>query len=278
MSWILIVLIFLAAGAFMFLAIQYSPTEDSYHQTVHERIRAEPGDLGVFTSEDLEGLPAAVRKYFYYCGYVGCPKMTHMQAYFSDVDFVMSENKTIKINYKQFNSTLRPERFAYISSSLACIPFEGLDFFGDGKGSMRGVLGKVIPLFNQQGLNMDRACLVTWLAECLLVPTAALQEFIRWEEIDETHVQATVSWGELSVGGLFSFSDSGELLSFRTSDRTAVDMDGKETHADWSALFSEYRVMNGLMQPTVLESVWHYNTGDITYFNKNKSKVSICYQ
>lgn len=67
------------------------------------------------------------------------------------MDFVMSDKKTIKFDYKQYNLVERPERFALISSSLSGIPFEGLDSYENGKGSMKGMLAKVIPLFDQRG-------------------------------------------------------------------------------------------------------------------------------
>ena len=50
--------------------------------------------------------------------------MTYMKATFKKVDFKILENKTIKIDYTQFNFVEKPERFAYIDSSLYGIPFE----------------------------------------------------------------------------------------------------------------------------------------------------------
>jgi hypothetical protein len=142
---------------------------------------------------------------------------------------------------------------------------------------MKGTLAKVIPLFDQRGEKMNRACLVTWLAECLMVPNAALQDFVTWEPVDDTHAKATISWKGISAGGEFTFSKAGELVEFRTSDRTAVDMNGKETKADWSAYLNAYRRVNGLLQPEVIKSAWHYQEGDCVYFNQNDSAATIQY-
>jgi len=125
---------------------------------------------------------------------------------------------------------------------------------------------------------MDRACLVTWLAECLMVPNAALQDFVKWEPVDDTHAKASVSWNGISVSGVFTFDEAGALLAFRTADRVAVDMNGKETKAEWSAFFRAYHSVNGVLQPEVIQSVWHYPEGDCVYFNQNETAVAIRYQ
>ncbi len=275
--WILLSIVLAVIVVALFFRIPYSPTIAAYHRLITEKMGAEPAISELFTEADISGMPLPVQRYFRYCGYLDTPKMPYMKAFLNDVDFVMSKSKTIRINYQQLNLTSRPERFALISSSLSGIPFEGLDSFDNGKGRMKGALAKVIPLFNQRGESMDRACLVTWLAECLLVPNAALQEFVIWEEIDNTHTKATICWQGISASGVFTFADNGELLSFHTSDRVAVDMDGNETAADWSAYFREYHPVNGILQPSVLQSVWHYHSGDVVYFNKNESAVNIQY-
>lgn len=147
----------------------------------------------------------------------------------------------------------------------------------NGAGSMKGTLGKVIPLFNQKGESMDKSSLVTILAECFIIPDVALQNYISWEEIDDTHAKGTITYYGISASGIFTFNEKGEVLSFRTSDRTSVDMTGVSRNAEWSATYSDYISNNGIRQPRVLTSIWHYSEGDSVYFNENKSEVMIEY-
>lgn len=275
--WIFTVLIGIMVVVVLFLSVPISPTTVKYNRITAEKAEEAPADTGVFNEDDISSLPLPVQRYFTYCGYLGKPKMSYMRAYLEDVDFVMSQDKTIKIDYEQFNLVERPERFALISSSIYGIPFEGLDSYENGKGSMRGCIAKVITLFDQRGDGMDRACLVTWLAECLFVPSAALQDFVKWEPIDDTHAKATVTWEGVTASGIFTFSEAGEFLSFRTGDRVAIDMNGNETQADWSAFCEDYQEVNGIQQPRVIKSVWHYKAGDCVYFNANESKLTIRY-
>ncbi|NLG24311.1 MAG: hypothetical protein GX558_03080 [Clostridiales bacterium] len=268
----------LLAGVAIFFRIPYSPARARFGRLVGERVgRAAPGG-GVFTEADIAGLPAPVARYFERCGYLGTPKMAYMRAELAGVDFVMSPARTVVIDYQQFNLVERPERFALILSSLSGMPFEGLDSFAGGIGRMEGRLAKLITLFDQTGEVMNRACLVTWLAECLMAPSAALQPFVSWESIDDERARARIEWQGVSASGVFTFAADGELQSFRTGDRVAVDADGRETQADWSAYFLNYHSVDGIWQPSVIQSTWHYEDGDVVYFNKNAAEVAIRYR
>lgn len=263
------------AAVIIFFNVPYSKTISEFRGVVNTRTANVPVHSEVFTEADLQGLPLPVQKYFRYCGYLGTPKMSYMKAAFQNVDFKMSADKTIKISYEQYNLVEKPERFALINSSLYGIPFEGLDAYQDGIGSMKGAFAKLVTLFDQRGENMDKACLVTILSECLIVPNVALQSYIKWEEIDDTHAKATISYYGISASGIFTFDGNGAMLSFKTKDRVATDMKGSTRQAEWSAIVSDYQSINGLKQPRVLQAVWHYPEGDSVYFNENKAGVAI---
>jgi len=275
--WIVALVVLVIAAVVVFFKLPYSKTLSEFQETAGSKIKNTAHFSDIFSESDLQGLPSPLKKYFKYCGYPGTPKMSYMKASFKNVDFVMSENKTIKIDYVQYNFVEKPDRFAYIKSSLSGIPFEGFDSYQDGVGSMKGTIAKLITLFDQRGEDMDRSCLVTVLAESLVVPNAALQDYIKWEEIDDTHAKATISWNGISASGIFTFDEQGRVLYFKTGDRVATGMDGSKREVEWSAVYSNYKNVNGLNQPTVLQSIWHYPEGDSVYFNENRAEVSIEY-
>jgi len=275
--WIFVGIFVFVAAVFAFFQMPASKTKSDFQNSVDAKTANIQKQEGVFSEEDLFGLPAPVQRFFRHCGYLGTSKMAYTRASFRDVDFKMSEDKTVKIDYIQYNFVEKPERFAYIDSRVYGVPFEGFDSYENGSGSMKGTLGKVIPLFDQQGESMDKSCLVTVLAECFLAPGVALQDYISWEEIDDTHARATISYYDISASGVFTFNEKGEVISFRTADRTSVDMDGTVREAEWSAIYSDYKDNNGIRQPSVLISIWHYPEGDYVYFNENKSEVLIEY-
>lgn len=277
MWYILISLVVIFGALVIFFKMPFSKTRTEFNRVIERKISMVQTKSDVFTEDDIKDLPIPIQKYFKLCGYIGKTKMNYMKAEFKNVDFKMSPDKTIKIDYTQYNFVNQPDRFAFIDSSLFGIPFEGLDSYNDGVGSMKGSIAKIITLFDQRGDEMDTACLVTFLAECLMVPNAALQDYIVWEEIDETHAKATINYYGISASGIFSFDENGLWQSFKTSDRVATAMDGTKREAEWSAIINDYKETNGILKPSIVQSIWHYPEGDDIYFNKNQSEFLINY-
>ena len=263
----------------VFFNISYSKTRAEFLGLTGSYLTGLPGESGIFTEEDIVDLPLPVQKYFRYCGYIGTPKMSFMKAIYKDVDFSFGKDKSaIKIDNIQYNFVNEPIRIAYIDSSLYGIPFEGLDLFTAGRGSMKGVLAKLFTLFNQTGEALDKSSLVTYLSECLIIPNAALQDYVSWEEIDDLHAKATISHNGITAGGIFTFNEKGEMLSFVTDDREAAAIDGTSEKVKWSAVFSEYAEKDGIRKPAVLQAVWHYDDGDLVYFDGKDIEIQFDYE
>jgi hypothetical protein len=268
MQWILGTIAVVAVGAIIWFSIPYSPTRSEFKQMTTDQIARSSVNKAndVFTEEDIAHLPEPVKRYFCYTGYIGKPRMINMKAYYNDVDFVLS-GKKIKIKYTQYNFADEPVRIAYIDTRMFGIPFEGLDAYYKGEGFMKGVLAKGITLFDQGGPSMDKSSLVTCLAEALLIPNLALQDFVSWQEIDDTHARATMEYYGISVSGVFEFGENGEMIRFTTDDREYADPSGKTQMVRWSAVMGDYRESGGIKHPTSLKGVWHFETGDLVYFD-----------
>ncbi|SDF74939.1 hypothetical protein SAMN04488542_11645 [Fontibacillus panacisegetis] len=256
----------------IFFNIPYSKTTREFNISINREKQAiamnNEKEQQYFTEADIADLPAPVQKYFRYCGFIGTPKMSYMKVAFNNVDFSLGRGKsTIKVDYTQYNIVNKPIRIALIDSSMFGVPFQGIDSYIDGKGSMKGVIAKLITLFDQRGEDMDRASLVTFLSESLLAPDAALQDYVTWEEIDDLHAKATISCYGTSASGIFTFNEKGEMTSFTTEDREAIAMDGKREQVTWTAIISDYEDHNGIKQPTTLQAVWNYDEGDLLYFD-----------
>ncbi|NLI91472.1 MAG: hypothetical protein GX434_04490 [Peptococcaceae bacterium] len=256
--------------AVLYFIQPYSPLKSDFNQTAARLISGTKAETGVFSQEDIAKLPAPVQKYFTRCGYIGTPKMSWMKTVFEkDIPFSTGVNKpAIKIDYMQYNFVKTPNRIAFIDSSMKGVPFQGFDSFIQGVGSMKGVVAKAVTLFDQRDGDMDRACLVTVLSESLYVPNIALQDYIQWEAIDDTHAKATITFSGIKASGIFTFNEAGEMLEFRTNDRTNTSFDGSKQSIPWSAICEDYKQNEkGILQPTGFKAVWHYPEGDLVYFD-----------
>lgn len=252
----------------VFFALPGSKTRRAFSEAGELLIHDAGYSDALFTLEDIASLPLPVQRYFIYCNFIGKPKMTHMKATFKGVDFSLGRGKpTIKIDYVQRNGITKPQRLAYIDSSLYGIPFEGFDSFLKGKGFMKGVGAKLFTLFDERGEDMDRACLVTFLAEALFMPSAALEPYVKWEAIDDTHAKGSIEAYGLSCSGIFTFSEEGAMRSFTTEDRMATGMDGSRQKVRWTAILADYRRQGELFLPSTLQAVWNYPEGDFLYFD-----------
>ena len=125
---------------------------------------------------------------------------------------------------------------------------------------------------------MDKACLVTFLAESMFVPAVLLQNYITFEEISDYKVRAVISWEGQTAGGIFTFNEQYEMVSFTTNDRAARKKDGSMEYIPWSARCSDYQLHeNGIRYPITFQAVWNDSDGDFVYFDGTISSVSYGY-
>ena len=153
--------------------IPYSPIKTEFQKEVSSLMTANklPASDYVFTEKDFSHLPDIIQKYIKNCNYIGKPKMSYLKMEYHNVDFMQNKNgPKLLINYTQYNFASGLSRMALIESSILGIPFDGYDYYKNGIGGMKGVVAKALTVFNQKGKDMDKACLVTFLAESFFIP------------------------------------------------------------------------------------------------------------
>lgn len=274
MIWIFAVFVFMILCIIIYFNVPYSRIQSEFNSKVSYSISNNHSMHGLFTNNDIKNLPLPVRKYYEHCGFIGKPKMSYMRGEFENVIFSTSPtNPKMKITYTQYNFVNEPIRLAFIDSSLYGIPFQGLDSYIAGEGAMKGVVAKEFTLFDVKGNEINKSSLVTFLSESLIIPNVALQEYITWEEIDDTHAKATISYCDISASGVFTFNEEGEMISFTSDDRMYTNPDGTFQSAKWSAIFGNYELASGIKYPSSFQAVWHFTDGDFIYFDSNNTKI-----
>jgi hypothetical protein len=260
----------------IFFMIPFSPSKKAFEKEIAELTKKEKETGELLTNKDIEGLPELVQEFFIKQGYIGKPKTNYVKVLCKDVTFVM-DKKTLQMESEQYNFASEPTRIAFMESALFGIPFEGKDRYVDGKGSMKGVLAKLITLFNQTGENMDKACLATYLSEILFIPSAVLENNIVWEPVNDTQVKATITYKETEASGVFTFNNNGEFASFTTNDREMIDNSGKGKKVEWTAYVNDYKENKGIKSPTKVHATWHLEKGDLVYFKTDNFQLDYGY-
>ncbi|MCR5095049.1 MAG: hypothetical protein K6B72_13860 [Lachnospiraceae bacterium] len=278
MKIVLVIIAIVLLLLIIWFSIPYSPLKAGFEKDT-ERLLTENrlyADDEVFTAADFEDFPAAVRKYIENSGYIGKRKMNFVRIEYRDVGFCQGRNgPKLTIDYTQYDYAAKPDRMALIESSMFGIPFQGYDYYHDGRGGMKGVIAKLFTLFDQTGEEMDRACLVTFLAESMFVPTALLQDYIVFEEISEYRVKAAITAYGQTVSGIFTFNEDYEMVSFSTNDRAVVGTDGTVEYVPWSAVCSNYEIgADGINRPTGFQAIWNYEDEDFVYFDGIISSIT----
>ena len=276
------ILLILIGMLLIWFNIPYSPVKKQFEHDISLLVENNrlSDENKVFTEKDFAHLPTAIQKYIVNCGYIGNTKMSYLKMEYHNIDFLQGRSgPALKINYTQYNFVDEPCRMALIDSSMFGVPFEGYDYYQNGTGGMKGVIAKVITLFDQTGADMDKACLVTFLAESLFAPTILLKDYITFEEINDFEVRATISYKGQTASGIFNFNEQYEMISFTTNDRAVANTDGTVGHIPWSALCGDYAAAkNGIKYPTKFQAVWNYSDGDFTYFDGTIDKISYGYE
>lgn len=275
---ILIGIIIIVVFIFIWFHIPYSPVKSCFSKDVEnlkDSNRLKGGGTA-FRREDFSHLPLAIRRYIEYCGYIGTPQMSYVKMEYHDVDFMQGRTgPALKIDYTQYDFVAQPCRMALIDSCMFGVPFEGYDYYQNGIGGMKGVIAKGITLFHQTGAEMDKACLVTYLAECMFAPATLLQDYITFEEISDYEVKATIQYAGQSASGVFTFNERYEYVLFTTNDRGVTNADGTMEYVPWSAVCGDYQLSkSGIKYPTKFKAVWNYSDGDFIYFDGRISEIS----
>jgi len=255
----------------IFFNIPYSSLKNEFNNDLEQTIQNTKIEKDVFTEDDFRSYPLAIKKYITNNGFIGNQKMSYLNIFFENTDFIQDPKKIkLKIDYNQYNFAKRPARLAYINSSIYGIPFEGYDYFFNEIGGMKGVIGKKIQIFNQKGSDIDKGALCTYLAESLFIPTSLLENDIIFEEIDPFNVKATINLKGISVSGVFTFNEEYEMIKFYTEDRAAVKDDGSVDYIPWTAKCDNYkRNKDGINFPNKLKAIWNYPDKDLIYFDGN---------
>lgn len=172
-------------------------------------------EISRISEKDLEGLPSPVEKWLIYTNVIGQPRIHSV--YFS-------QRGEMRLNPDD-TDWMDPEAIQYVRVDepaylwhvrIPLLPFvslRGVDNFVSGEASMQMKLGGLIPVVNaKDNAKLNESSLHRFLLEMPWYPTAALEDYMTWESIDETQAKGIITYQSITVSAIFTFDESGRLL------------------------------------------------------------------
>lgn len=176
------------------------------------------------------------------------------------------DGKWMGFEAEQWFTTQEPEFLWYARVGKGSpVRLNGMDRLLNGKGHMLIKLFGLISIVDSKGPTIDQGTLLRYLAEIIWFPSAALADYIDWEPIDDHRARATLTYGDLSVNGTFTFNDAGQAVAFEAL--RYYDQNGKSTLEAWHIDIEEesYREFEGVSIPTRSAVSWKLEEGDFLW-------------
>lgn len=266
-----IFLIIIGAVGFLLLAVVLLTSVGSYqfNQAVNREVQAFYRDVEneheIVTEADLAGLPAPVQTWLRKAQVLGKEKIVAARTE-QDVQLRLDKDQPwMPARAEQYFRTEAPGFIWKVKSNAALLfHIAGRDKYQDGRGYMQIKLMSLFPVADASGPEIDQGALLRYLAESIWLPTVALNEYIRWEQIDALSAKATMDYMGVSASGIFTFNDQGEIVKFEA--KRYGEFGGEYQLEPWVVEVSDYKEFGGFMIPSTGKITWQLETGDFEWY------------
>ena len=220
---------------------------------------------GTVERSDLLRVPGIVRQWLVQAYVLGHPFMESVRIV-QDVTLRLDkEGPWLEGTAEQWNRTSDPGFLWNVHLKMnPILHIVGRDRYQEGTGSMVIKLQSLLSVVDEEGPELDKATLVRYLAEIVWYPTAALEEYIVWEELDNRSARATIRHGGIEASGVFFFNEDGFPVRFEAA-RYRSD-NGRYTQQPWIVTMGDHRELRGIIVPTEAEIAWQEPDGLFTWY------------
>jgi len=250
--------------------------ESLYYHFSNELRKARALVKKIYTGKrPISDLPTAIQHFVNQSGFLSLGNIHQVKIEWKNAMLKFSQNRSWKpISCLQYNFLPDPIRLVYMKTKiLGLLGVEALDSFRHGNGNMMVKVAKLFKLVHAKGHEMDKAELVTLLAETMIIPDYALQTYIQWEEIDLYTVKGTINYHGLKASGLFYFNEEFQIIRFETDDRFYTRSNSELLQTKWTAECKDYTKQNDIIFPSMFSATWNFPQGDFTYFKGEIKKI-----
>jgi hypothetical protein len=235
---------------------------------------AQPLQKQVVTEEMLKPLPPIVQKWLRRTNIVG-KEVIHVVHLKQQGEMRSKPNgKWMRVVAEQYNTIDKPGMIW--TADVKAAPFIHMtarDKYENGKGNMLIKMMSLFPISNSTGNKIDQGTLVRYLAEITWFPSAALNRYVKWDQLSANRAEATVSYGGVRASGIFTFDNNGDVVSFE-ADRYLERKEGA-TLEKWFIQIEPngYKTFNDMRIAAKSNVTWKLKSGDFTWFRVNITEL-----
>lgn len=270
-------LLIIAGLLIIYWNIPYSPYKSKFDQDMRTRAEKVNSSGERYTREDIEQLPEPLQRYCNYIGLEGFERYKVARIYFNNTDFIFDDKsgKVLDMDYDLWHFYDEWFRSAYCQSSMYGIPFDGMDYCTeDLEGGMKGMLGKMIQIFDVHTKQGYQAGIITLFAEALtLNPGVLFSENVTYETVDENTVNVEIECDGITGSGTIYLNEEGAITSFYSDERQVEKIDGVEVAIGWRCEYEDYREQNGILQAKTVRSIKVYPDKEVVYFSADNYEI-----
>lgn len=221
----------------------------------------------VISKEDANHLPEIVQKWMKNSGIIGKEKVVSVRLQQTGKMRTKPGSKWMSFTENQhFNVDDTAFIWTTKVDAMPIIKMVGRDKLYKGEGHMLIKLASLFPVVDE-GKNdkINQGAMIRFLAEICWFPSAALNDYIFWETVDDTSAKATLTINNKSVSGVFTFFNKGDLVSFEAQRYYGGKNDSQLEK--WLVKMDSYKVFNGIKTPNKSNVTWKLKEGDFNWLN-----------
>ncbi|HEX8278300.1 MAG TPA: DUF6544 family protein, partial [Segetibacter sp.] len=228
----------------------------------------------IVTKEMIQTLPVVIQKWLLQSGVVGKELIYTVRLKQKGQMRLKPDGKWMPVEAMEYFTVDTPG-FIWIANVNAgqLMHLAARDKYDHGKGQMLIKALSVLPVVKTEGKEIDQGTLLRYLAEIVWFPSAALCNYISWEEAGPSSAKATMKYGSIEASGIFTFNEAGEVIQFE-AQRYYQRKEGA-TLETWiiTTDTTSFKEFDGIRIPAKSSVTWRLKTGDFTWFNLEVTDV-----
>lgn len=272
---ILIMLIGLVVTGVLYVYVSGNKFHDRVSEEVRRVLDAGNAERRTYLAEDMNSLPGPVRKYFAYALKHGQPIVGNVRITMNGSFKMKEADQWIPFEAKQYMATTQPSYLWH--AQLKPLPYlwtEARDLFFKGRGSSVNRLFSAMPISFDAGREADLSAMARYLTESPWFPTALLpSDNLEWKSVDSLSAKALFSYNGYTVSAIFTMNERGEIVKAMTNDRFRT-VKGNREQTPWTAHYSNYQEMHGMMIPREIETQWNFKDRTFVYAKSSITDVT----